>query len=324
MTRGFVGLLLLNACAGRAGNGSNLARSPTQSADAPPQVQPAASSSQDGRAPTMASTAEPRKPKATPPCHEAPGLAPREAFDEPDQGCLVEVGDWEHVLDRAQRHLMFAFGPECSSADLLDCTVDCDDGDLGACVKLVNTRLHDTNVDLSRAVDPIRDACAEADAEACHALGQLALYGLGGMNQNRNEAFVYHSWACQFGQGASCGIVGYMHRNGGDDIEQNVEQGYNLLRRGCQLGSPSACNDYGYSLVTDGWGRPRDPDRAVRLFVFACEHGSAYGCSSLGEAIENGWGTPVDPTWARTFWALQCTHFAHPIACAAVERLEAK
>ncbi len=267
-------------------------------------------------------TNETESPSATPECEKEPGVAPQEAFDQPNRGCFVEVGNWDRVLQRAERNLMSAFGPECSDEELLDCTVDCDDGDLGACVRLVNTRLRSPQVDLSRALAPLQDACAEADADACYAMGLIALHGLAGVPKNRSLAHVYQRWACDYGQATSCGILGHMHRNGGDEIEQDSDLGYSLLRKGCRMGSPVACNDYGYSLVGETWGKPREPDRALRLFVFSCERGSAFGCSSLAEALERGWGVAPDPKWALTFWSLQCTHYQHPEACAAVKRLK--
>lgn len=264
----------------------------------------------------MASTDE------LPLCRDAPWAPPQQAFDDPTQGCRVDVGNWETVRESARANLGFGFGPECSDEDLERCARDCAAEEVDACIGLLNARLRGASVELTDAMRWIALACTREDANACHALGNIWHAGLAGVEPDRTRAFSVRETACRLDQGAACSMLGHMYRNGGDGIEQDAQLGFQLVRRGCQLGDPVACNDFGWSMVGDTWARPHDPDRALPLFVYSCARGVAHGCGSLGEALENGWGVPIDREWALTFWSLQCQHHGHPEACAAVERLE--
>lgn len=259
----------------------------------------------------------------TPPdCDEVPGTAPTAAFDEPGQGCRVEMGDWDAVLARARGQLTYGFGPECSSRDAERCEAACANDDVAACVSLVNAYMRGLEVDLTEAVRRVAEACSLDDADACLAMSNVWFHGLGGRTTSRPEAFLTRQRGCELGQGAACAMLGHMYKNGGDGIEQDVERGFDLLVRGCRMGSIAACNDYGWSMVSDTWGKPRDVERALVFFTFSCARGLAFGCGSLGEAFEKGWGVPVDRRLAQAFWALQCDHHAHPGACAAATQLE--
>ncbi len=255
-------------------------------------------------------------------CIETPGAAPRAAFDEPNQGCEVQLGNWEQVLARAQAKLSFGFGPECAEHELSSCAQACENDDLDACVSLVNARLRGAHVELRSPLDRVGLGCAQGEAEACNAVAHMWIHGLGGAQVDRARAFKYRKEACRLGLGAACAPLGHMYKNGGDGIEQDAERGYELVKQGCQMGSASACNDYGWSMVSDSWGKPRDPERALLLFTFSCMQGSSYGCGSLGEAFEKGWGIPIDHGRALAFWGLQCEHHKMPEACEAARRLK--
>lgn len=278
--------------------------------------------SQDMTSPNVTSANVSDSATRRPPlCATSPGAAPQVAFDEPNRGCDVPVGNWDQVLASARAKLSFGFGPECTQDELEGCIQRCAADDLDACIGLVNARLRGSRVELEQPLERIAIACAREHASACNAVANMWGHGLGNARVDRARAFTYRKQACRLGHGAACAPLGHMYKNGGDGIEQDAERGYELLKQGCQMGSASACNDFGWSMVSDGWGKARSPERALRLFVFSCSQGSAHGCGSLGEALEKGWGVTPDRVQARLFWSLQCEHHKQPEACAAVERL---
>ena len=166
-------------------------------------------------------------------------------------------------------------------ATLESLTRDCDDGQVGACLRLA--KAHEQGLpgfirSNPKAIQFYQKACDLDDSGSC--LYLATLYQMG-ENLPRDDARAAHLFekACTGGMGLACRSLGTMYMRGGPIPKSETKAAY-FLTRACDLGQAEACSRAG-ELYRDGLGVPVEPDKAKELFAKGCFGRDPVGCKAL-------------------------------------------
>lgn len=151
-----------------------------------------------------------------------------------------------------------------------------------------------------QALEDIRQAAEDGDANAVVQMGMNCLYGIGGEAKDPGKAF---RWFSQTAPDDPAGLywLGVCYDNG-FGVEQDED-------RACRLYQESAQQDYAPALCNlgvcyeSGQGVEKDLKKAVELYRRAAEGGYPMGRCNLGVMYHSGLGVEKDPKKAAYCFA---------------------
>lgn len=151
-----------------------------------------------------------------------------------------------------------------------------------------------------QALEDIRQAAEDGDANAVVQMGMNCLYGIGGEAKDPGKAF---RWFSQTAPDDPAGLywLGVCYDNG-FGVGQDED-------RACRLYQESAQQDYAPALCNlgvcyeSGQGVEKDLEKAVELYRRAAEGGYPMGRCNLGVMYHSGLGVEKDPKKAAYCFA---------------------
>jgi TPR repeat protein len=155
----------------------------------------------------------------------------------------------------------------------------------------------------------LEERCEGKQADACHALGELLVHGIGGPADRKGGRFKLER-ACELGRADSCRIAA------GLSYGRRDKRARRFLTYGCEGGDAESCADLGW-MVEHGEGGDEDRDAGQRFYEQACRGGEAAGCLLSGLAWRPGPGGGGDHQKSRDYFRRACELGCEP-ACGEV------
>ncbi len=143
-------------------------------------------------------------------------------------------------------------------------------------------------------------------AGGCTAMGEMHLYGIGGIKKDYKVALARTSEGCKAQDPYGCYLEGTMHEKGlGTKVD--INKAASLYKRACKEDVPHACVQLAV-LQEEGRGTEKDPAAAAKTFGDYCEKSNfTAACYQLGRMYEQGKSVPRQLTVAEELFKKSCS-----------------
>lgn len=158
----------------------------------------------------------------------------------------------------------------------------CEGGSSVGCMNLAYAYLTGRGVEPNppQAFDAFHRACEAGDQEGCMEEATMQLRGQSPLTDDRAAALPRLRALCEQGSGAACMEAGLaLHGAIEGAAEQDREQAFVLFSRACELEQAGACRNVGLYLTDGIGGQTRDRARAREHFQRACDLGLEQACA---------------------------------------------
>lgn len=123
-------------------------------------------------------------------------------------------------------------------------------------------------------------SCEAGSFVGCVRLGRMWQFGQGVESRDFARAQQYYARACDGGNGEGCVALGHLYEAGLTSEGEQMAQAFALYERGCRQGALQGCVDQGF-MYERGRGTARDVEAARKLYDEACHKGERDGCHRL-------------------------------------------
>lgn len=123
-------------------------------------------------------------------------------------------------------------------------------------------------------------SCDGGSLVGCVRLGRMWQFGQGVESRDFERARGFYARACEGGHGEGCVALGHLYEAGLTSEGEKMEQAVTLYEKGCRQGVLQGCVDLGF-MHERGRGTARDVKAARALYDEACRKGERDGCHRL-------------------------------------------
>ncbi|PNK60219.1 SEL1-like repeat protein [Psychrobacter sp. FDAARGOS_221] len=149
-----------------------------------------------------------------------------------------------------------------------------------------------------------KEAAQQGANEAQFILGEMNYFGIGGVEQNFEQAFFWYVRAANNGYpGADINVANMYVAGKGVDVD--YQKAIDLYQQAIADGYPVAINNLG-DMYENGYGVPQDFEKAKAYYLQAIENNFAFGYHSMGSLYKKGHGVEKNLDTAKDWYQQAC------------------